>query len=70
MSEQPLCPRCHWFNKRKHECEAVNPPLYIEKEPTAVSECFFIPKSYWKRIPKERKKELEADARKRIRKNI
>lgn len=68
MSENPLCPRCHWFDKRKHQCKAVTPPLTIEKEPTTVSECFFIPKSYWKRISKKRKEELESDAKKRLRK--
>ena len=67
MNEKALCPRCHWFNKRKHECKAVTPPLPIVKEPTAVSECYFIPESYWKRATKERKKELELEASKRIR---
>lgn len=70
MSEKPLCPRCHWYNKKKHECNAVTPPLHIDKEPTSVSECYFIPVSYWKRATKERKKELEADAKGRVRKNI
>lgn len=60
-----MCARCHWRDKDPDLCHGVEPPMKKPFIPENASDCFFVPDSYWERLPAQKQKELEADVRKR-----
>ena len=60
-----LCNRCHWKDSNEMLCHAIEPPKIIDVAIENVSDCAFIPESYWKRISQERKDELNATVKER-----
>lgn len=62
---QSLCNRCHWKDSKEMLCHAIEPPKIIDVAIENVSDCAFIPESYWERISQERKDELNATVKER-----
>lgn len=60
-----MCARCHWRDKDPDLCHGVEPPMKKPFIPENAGDCFFVPDSYWERLPVQKRKELEADVRKR-----
>ncbi len=58
-----LCSRCHWRDKDPDLCHGVEPPMKKPFIPEGVSDCFFVPDSYWSRIPQEYKDRFNEDVK-------
>lgn len=58
------CSRCHYKDKDPDVCHAVEPPLIKDDKLMDILNnvdcwaCGFVPESEWKRLPKEKKDEL------------
>ena len=53
-----LCHSCHWKDHDRMLCHAIEPPKEIDVAIDNVSDCAYLPESYWKRISQDRKDEL------------
>lgn len=60
-----ICSECHYKDSDPDICHAVEPPIVKQFIPSDVSSCAFIRESYWNRIQKSQKEEIEEDRIKR-----
>lgn len=56
--KKSLCHTCHWKDEKEMLCHAIEPQKVIDVAIDSVSDCAYIPNSYWERITQERKDEL------------
>ena len=54
-----ICGECHFKDKNPELCHAVEPPMKKIFIPSDISSCSFIRESQWKRMPKEKRDEIE-----------
>lgn len=55
--KESLCAYCHWKDENRNLCHAIEPPIKILYFTDNAGECWYIPYTYWNRIPQEQKDE-------------
>lgn len=56
-----LCHRCHWNDDNGYLCHAYEPPREVDVAIDDSFDCFYIPHSYWNRIPQEQRDKFNND---------
>lgn len=63
--KRSLCHHCHWKDPNDYFCHAVEPPRKIDFAIDNAGDCYYIPESYWQRIPQNRKDSFLKDVKER-----